>query len=56
MMCTRRSVSCVASMLLLTTSLAWAQGTAQLNGKVTDETGAMPGRRHGDQTDTVCTL
>ena len=39
-----RSLSFVALILLLTSSLSFAQGTAQLNGKVVDESGAvLPG-------------
>ena len=43
MKCSLRSSSFVA-LSLLAASIAWAQGTAQLNGKVTDESGAvLPG-------------
>src|SRR5438132_7279170 len=39
-----RSLSFVALILLLTSSLGFAQGIAQLNGKVVDESGAvLPG-------------
>ena len=39
-----RLLSIVAVTLLLTTALAWAQATAQLGGRVTDESGAiLPG-------------
>ena len=38
------SVAMVAFNLLLASGAAWAQGTAQLNGRVTDESGAvLPG-------------
>src|SRR5262245_28864966 len=38
------NLSMVAPSLLLTSGLAWAQATAQLNGRVTDESGAvLPG-------------
>ena len=44
------SFSIVALSLLLSCGVAWAQGTAQLNGRVTDESGAvLPGsHRHRD--------
>ena len=50
----RRSVPIAALMLLLATSLVWAQATAQLNGRVTDESGAvLPGVTvTATQTDT----
>src|SRR6186997_3238792 len=53
----RRSVSIAALMLLLATSVAWAQATAQLNGRVTDESGAaLPGVTvTATQTDTAFT-
>src|SRR3954470_12804821 len=50
----RRSVPLAALMLLLATSLGWAQATAQLNGRVADESGAvLPGVTvTATQTDT----
>src|ERR687891_2575961 len=49
-----RNVSVVAFSLLLTGSLAWAQATAELAGRVTDESGAvLPGVTvTATQTDT----
>ena len=39
-----RNFSVVALSLLLTSGLAWAQATAELAGRVTDESGAvLPG-------------
>jgi len=50
-------LSIAALTLLLTTSAAWAQATAQLNGRVTDESGAvLPGVSvTATQTDTAFT-
>src|SRR5678815_3289842 len=50
----RRSVPIAALMLLLATSVVWAQATAQLNGRVADESGAvLPGVSvTATQTDT----
>src|SRR5205814_7769240 len=52
-----RNVSIVAVTLLLTGGLAWAQATAELAGKVTDESGAvLPGVTvTATQTDTGVT-
>src|SRR5216117_3365504 len=49
-----KSFSCVVLSLLVMSGVARAQGTAQLNGKVTDESGAvLPGVTvTGTQTDT----
>ena len=49
--------SSVVLSLLLMSGVAWAQGTAQLNGKVTDESGAvLPGVTvTATQTDTGAT-
>ena len=48
------SVSTIALHLLLVSDIAWAQGTAQLNGRVSDESGAvLPGVTvTATQTDT----
>jgi hypothetical protein len=45
-----------ALILLLTSTLAWAQATAQMSGRVTDESGAvLPGVTVTvTQTDTGC--
>ena len=44
MKCLLRVFLAGAAMLFLTTALAWAQATAELNGRVTDESGAvLPG-------------
>src|ERR1700681_5120718 len=52
-----KRLSSVALSLLLMSGVAWAQGTAQLNGKVTDESGAvLPGVTvTATQTDTEFT-
>ena len=52
-----RRVSIAALSLLLASSIAWGQGTAQLNGRVTDESGAvLPGVTiTATQTDTAFT-
>src|ERR1700694_4132729 len=49
-----RSISLVVLSLLLASAIAWAQATAQLNGRVTDESGAvLPGATvTATQTDT----
>ena len=41
-------VSTVLVTLLLISDLAWAQATAQLNGRVSDESGAVLPECHGD--------
>src|SRR4029434_4998351 len=50
-----KGFSIVLSSLLIISGVAWAQGTAQLNGKVTDESGAvLPGVTvTATQTDTA---
>ena len=52
-----KGFSIVVSSLLVISGVAWAQGTAQLNGKVTDESGAvLPGVTvTATQTDTGAT-
>src|SRR6187399_2867486 len=49
-----KGFSIVLSSLLIISGVAWAQGTAQLNGRVTDESGAiLPGVTvTATQTDT----
>ena len=41
--------SVVALSLLLTSGIAWAQATAELAGRVTDESGAVLPGRHRDR-------
>ena len=50
MTCPLNRASVIAFGLLLMSGAAWAQATAQLNGRVTDESGAVlpGGNRHGD--------
>ena len=57
MKCSLRKFSSVVLSLLVMSGLASAQGTAQLNGKVTDESGAvLPGATvTATQTDTGAT-
>ena len=57
MKCSPKGFSIAALILLLTASIAWAQATAQLNGRVTDESGAvLPGVSVTvTQTDTAFT-
>ena len=57
MKCSPKGFSIAALTLLLTASVAWAQATAQLNGRVTDESGAvLPGVSvTATQTDTAFT-
>ena len=54
MVCSFRRFSAVVVMLLFMGSIAWAQATAQLNGRVTDDSGAvLPGATvTAAQTDT----
>ena len=38
------SIMCAVATVVLMSGVAWAQGTAQLNGRVSDESGAvLPG-------------
>jgi hypothetical protein len=57
MKCSHKGLSGVVLSLLVMSRVAWAQGTAQLNGKVTDESGGvLPGVTiSATQTDTGAT-
>ena len=46
MTCSLRRASSVVGCLMLARGCAFAQASARLNGRVTDENGAVPPRRH----------